>query len=48
VLADVKNIAAIMPKRIIDEANSSKKPVTELIGTGPTNWRNLKPEIICI
>ena len=35
VLADVKNIAAIMPKRIIDAANSSKKPVTELVGTGP-------------
>jgi peptide/nickel transport system substrate-binding protein len=42
VLADVKNIAAIMPKRIIDEANSSKKPVTELIGTGPYKLAEFK------
>ena len=42
VLADVKNIAAIMPKRIIDEANSSKKPVTELVGTGPYKLAEFK------
>jgi peptide/nickel transport system substrate-binding protein len=48
VLADVKNIAAIMPKRIIDEANSSKKPVTELIGTGPYKLAEFKAGIICI
>lgn len=35
VLADVKNLASIMPKRLIDEANESKKPVTQLIGSGP-------------
>ncbi|WP_342322498.1 ABC transporter substrate-binding protein [Kosakonia sp. BYX6] len=42
VLADVKNIASIMPKRIIDAANSSKKPVTELIGTGPYKLAEFK------
>lgn len=42
VLADVKNIAAIMPKRIIDAANSSKKPVTELVGTGPYKLAEFK------
>ena len=42
VLADVKNIAAIMPKRLIDAANSSKKPVSELIGTGPYKLAEFK------
>lgn len=42
VLADVKNIAAIMPKRIIDEANTTKKPVTELVGTGPYKLAEFK------
>ncbi|WP_208950443.1 ABC transporter substrate-binding protein [Rahnella sp. ChDrAdgB13] len=42
VLADVKNIAAIMPERLIDEANSTKKPVTELVGTGPYKLAEFK------
>ncbi|MCU5772513.1 ABC transporter substrate-binding protein [Erwiniaceae bacterium BAC15a-03b] len=42
ILADVKNIAAIMPKSIIDEANSSKKPVSQLIGTGPYKLAEFK------
>ncbi len=42
ILADVKNIAAIMPKSIIDKANSSKKPVTELMGTGPYKLAEFK------
>lgn len=42
ILADVKNIAAIMPKSIIDKANESKSPVTELIGTGPYKLAEFK------
>ncbi len=42
ILADLKNIAAIMPKGIIDRANESKGPVTELIGTGPYKLAEFK------
>lgn len=42
ILADVKNIAAIMPKSIIDRAQGDKRPVTELIGTGPYRLAEFK------
>ncbi|MEC5341261.1 ABC transporter substrate-binding protein [Brenneria populi] len=42
VLADLKNLAAIMPKRLIEEANASKKPVSQLIGTGPYKLAEFK------
>lgn len=42
VLADLKNLPSIMPKRLIDEANASKKPVSELIGTGPYKLAEFK------
>ena len=42
ILTDVKNIPAIMPKRLIDEANETKKPVSEFIGTGPYKLSEFK------
>lgn len=42
VLADLKNLAAIMPKRLIEEANAGKKPVSRLIGTGPYKLAEFK------
>ncbi|MCL2894578.1 ABC transporter substrate-binding protein [Brenneria tiliae] len=42
VLADLKNLASIMPKRLIEEANASKKPVSQLIGTGPYKLAEFK------
>lgn len=42
VLTDVKNIPAIMPKRLIEQANETKKPVSEFIGTGPYKLAEFK------
>jgi len=42
ILADVKNIAAIMPKSIIEQADRSQSPITELVGTGPYRLAEFK------